>query len=133
MNERLTNRWSQPLAVAIRAFNFIFCVCHATLDFIQVPGFPSAIRVLALTPSRRNVVQRYPWLISFSLDDCATIPDGGFSRRSLSRSWFFASILSRRIFSSLHTSQIAIPWMPPVFLWNPHFSWAVSLPQLVLR
>jgi len=29
-----------------------------TLDFIQVPGFPSAIRVFALTHSRRNVVQR---------------------------------------------------------------------------
>jgi hypothetical protein len=38
------------------------------LDFIQVPGFPSAIRVFALTHSRRIVVQRYPWLISFSLD-----------------------------------------------------------------
>jgi len=23
MNERLTNRWSQPLAVAMRAFNFM--------------------------------------------------------------------------------------------------------------
>jgi len=32
--------------------------CHDTLDFIQVPGFPSAIRVFALTHSRRNVVQR---------------------------------------------------------------------------
>jgi hypothetical protein len=32
-----------------------------------VPGFPSAIRVFALTHSRRNVVQRYPWLISVSL------------------------------------------------------------------
>jgi len=29
-----------------------------TLDFIQAPGFPSAIRVFALTHSRRNVVQR---------------------------------------------------------------------------
>jgi hypothetical protein len=29
-----------------------------TLDFIQVPGFPSAIRISALTHSRRNVVQR---------------------------------------------------------------------------
>ena len=28
------------------------------LDFIQVPGFPSAIRVFALTYSRRIVVQR---------------------------------------------------------------------------
>jgi hypothetical protein len=33
-------------------------VCHDTLDFIQVPGFPSAIRVFALAHSRRNVVQR---------------------------------------------------------------------------
>jgi hypothetical protein len=32
--------------------------CHDTLDFIQVPGYPSAIRVFALTHSRRNVVQR---------------------------------------------------------------------------
>jgi hypothetical protein len=28
------------------------------LDFIQVPGFPSALRVFALTHSRRIVVQR---------------------------------------------------------------------------
>ena len=28
------------------------------LDFIQVPGYPSAIRVFALTHSRRIVVQR---------------------------------------------------------------------------
>jgi hypothetical protein len=42
-------------------------VATEPLDFIQVPGFPSAIRVFALTLSRRNVVQRYPWLISFSL------------------------------------------------------------------
>ena len=33
-------------------------VCHDTLDFIQVPGYPSAIRGFALTHSRRNVVQR---------------------------------------------------------------------------
>ncbi len=33
-------------------------VCHDTLDFIEVPGFPSAIRVFALTHSRRKVVQR---------------------------------------------------------------------------
>ena len=25
-------------------------ICHGTLDFIQVPGFPSAIGALALTP-----------------------------------------------------------------------------------
>jgi hypothetical protein len=31
---------------------------HDALDFIQVPGFPSAIRVFSLTHSRRNVVQR---------------------------------------------------------------------------
>ena len=41
--------------------------CHDTLDFVSVPGFPSAIRVFALTHSRRIVVQRLPWLISFSL------------------------------------------------------------------
>jgi hypothetical protein len=33
-------------------------VCRDTLDFIQVPSYPSAIRVSALTHSRRNVVQR---------------------------------------------------------------------------
>ncbi len=33
-------------------------ICDDTLDFIQVPGFPSAIRVFALTHSRRIVVQR---------------------------------------------------------------------------
>ncbi len=32
------------------------------LDFIQVPGFPSAIRVFALTHSRRNVVQRLDFI-----------------------------------------------------------------------
>ena len=37
-------------------------VCDDTLDFIQVPGYPSAIRVFTLTHSRRNVVQREPWL-----------------------------------------------------------------------
>ena len=34
------------------------CGCHYALDLIQVPGFPSAIRVFALTHSRRIVVQR---------------------------------------------------------------------------
>jgi hypothetical protein len=43
-------------------------VCHDILDFIQVPGFPSAIRVFALTHSRRIVFNDAPWLISFSLD-----------------------------------------------------------------
>ena len=33
-------------------------VCHDTPDFIQAPGFPSAIRVFAFTHSRRIVVQR---------------------------------------------------------------------------
>ena len=46
-------------------------VCHDTLDFVSVPGFPSAIRVFALTHSRRIVIQRLPWLISFSLDVCS--------------------------------------------------------------
>jgi hypothetical protein len=45
----------------------LHCACHDTLDFIQAPGFPSAIRAFALTHSRRNVVQRQPWLISVSL------------------------------------------------------------------
>jgi len=34
------------------------CVYHDALDFIQVPGYPSAIRLFALTHSRRIVVQR---------------------------------------------------------------------------
>jgi hypothetical protein len=38
-----------------------------TLDFVSVPGFPSAIRVFALTHSRRIVFNDAPWLISFSL------------------------------------------------------------------
>jgi hypothetical protein len=33
-------------------------VCPDTLDFVSVPGFPSAIRVFALTHSRRIVFQR---------------------------------------------------------------------------
>jgi hypothetical protein len=41
-------------------------VCHDTLDFVSVPGFPSAICVFALTHSGRIVVQRLPWLISVS-------------------------------------------------------------------
>jgi hypothetical protein len=32
--------------------------CCSTLDFIQVPGFPSAMRVFALTHSRRIAFQR---------------------------------------------------------------------------
>jgi hypothetical protein len=30
-------------------------LCHDTLDFVSVPGFPSAIPALALTHSRRIV------------------------------------------------------------------------------
>jgi hypothetical protein len=33
-------------------------VCDDTMDFIQMPGYPGAIRVFALTPPRRIVVQR---------------------------------------------------------------------------
>ena len=47
-----------PIYVAPLPAGSIQRVCHDTLDFIQVPGFPSAIRVCALTHSRRNVVQR---------------------------------------------------------------------------
>ena len=58
-----TKRLSQwPIAVQLQR------ACHNALDFIQVPGFPSAIRVFPLTHSRRNVVQRDPWLISISLE-----------------------------------------------------------------
>jgi hypothetical protein len=42
-------------------------VCHDTLDSVSVPGFPSAIRVFALTHSRRNVFNDAPWLILVSL------------------------------------------------------------------
>jgi hypothetical protein len=41
-------------------------VCQDTLDFIQGPGYPSAILVFALMHSRRNVVQRLPWLMMVS-------------------------------------------------------------------
>ena len=34
------------------------CVCHHTLDFVSAPGYPSAIRVFALTHSSRIVFQR---------------------------------------------------------------------------
>ena len=57
-----------PIYVAPPPVGSIRGVCHDTPDFIQVPGFPSAIHVFALTHSRRIVVQRLPWLISFSLD-----------------------------------------------------------------
>ena len=42
-----------------------------TLDFVSVPGLPSATRVFALEHSRRIAFQRYPWLIYFSLDGSA--------------------------------------------------------------
>jgi hypothetical protein len=35
-----------PIAIQVQH------VCHTTLDFVQVPGFPSRIRALALTHSR---------------------------------------------------------------------------------
>jgi hypothetical protein len=35
---------NRPIAMRLQS------VCHDTLDFIQVPAFPGAIRVLALTP-----------------------------------------------------------------------------------
>jgi hypothetical protein len=47
-----------PIYVASLPAGSIRRTCHDTLDFIQVSGFPSAIRVFALTHSRRNVVQR---------------------------------------------------------------------------
>jgi hypothetical protein len=47
-----------PIYVAPLPAGSIQRVCHLTRDFIQVPGFPSAICLFALTHSRRNVVQR---------------------------------------------------------------------------
>jgi hypothetical protein len=47
-----------PIYVAPLPAGSIQRVCHDTLDFIQVPGYPSAIRLFALTHSRRIVVQR---------------------------------------------------------------------------
>jgi hypothetical protein len=47
-----------PIYVASLPAGSIQRIWHDTLDFIQVPDFPSAIRVFALTHSRRNVVQR---------------------------------------------------------------------------
>ena len=47
-----------PIYVAPLPAGSIQRVCHDTLDFIEVPGFPSAIRLFALTHSRRIVVQR---------------------------------------------------------------------------
>src|SRR5437773_25516 len=81
----------KPTAPRRTAFSVF---CHDTLDFIQVPAFPSAIRVFALTHSRRNVAQRYPWLISFSL--------GGYETCSLF------------VFPDLNLHR-AIRWIRPVF------------------
>jgi len=47
-----------PIYVAPLPAGSIQRVCHDILDFIQVPGYPSAIRLFALTHSRRIVVQR---------------------------------------------------------------------------
>ena len=47
-----------PICVAPLPAGSIQRVCHDALDFIQVPGYPSAIRLFALTHSRRIVVQR---------------------------------------------------------------------------
>ncbi len=49
----LSNRWSQRPHGEI---TLAWLPQHQ--DFIPGPGFPSAIRVFALTHSRRNVVQR---------------------------------------------------------------------------
>ena len=60
--QHLTKRWSQPPAGAKIYFDDFNTENRSTalsrLDFIQDPGFPSAIRVFALTHSRRIVVQR---------------------------------------------------------------------------
>ncbi len=82
-----------PIYVAPLPAGSIQRVCHDTLDFIQVPGYPSAIETRSLptltrsyprrftfyvvwpaapfarlTHSRRNVVQRQSWLISLTHD-----------------------------------------------------------------
>ena len=45
------------MRVVNRGLVFLFG-CDNTLDFVSVPGFPSAILVFALTHSRRIVFQR---------------------------------------------------------------------------
>jgi len=42
-------------------------VRYDTLDFVSVPGFPSATRLFAFAHSRRIVFRRFAWLTSFSL------------------------------------------------------------------
>ena len=44
--------WFRPDSAKIPVF------LSDTLDFVPVPGYPSAILIFALTHSRRNVVQR---------------------------------------------------------------------------
>jgi hypothetical protein len=57
-NKLTHSAFGLPIYVAPLPASSIQRVCHDTLDFIRVPGFPSAILVFALTYSRRNVVQR---------------------------------------------------------------------------
>jgi hypothetical protein len=88
MNRRLTNRWSRSLAVSETQLRVQQSAAPLPPGLHQVPGFSSAIthpasasivkpafslphggmiRVLALTHSRRIILQRWPWLISSSL------------------------------------------------------------------
>jgi hypothetical protein len=55
-----------PIYVAVLPAGSIQCVCHDTLDFIQVAGYPSAIRLLAFARSRRIVSRHLPG----ALDRC---------------------------------------------------------------
>jgi hypothetical protein len=48
--------FGSPISVAPLPAGSIQRVCHDTLDFIQVPGFPITISLFALTHSRRIVV-----------------------------------------------------------------------------
>jgi len=50
--------FGSPIYVAPLPAGSIQRVCDDTLDFIQVPDFPSTISLFALTHSRRIVVQR---------------------------------------------------------------------------
>jgi hypothetical protein len=49
-----------PIYVAPLPAGSIQRACHATQDFIQVPGYPSAIHLFTPTHSLRKVVQRKP-------------------------------------------------------------------------
>ncbi len=46
----MTTQPTAPISIQLER------VCHDTLDFIQVPGYPIAIRLFAFTHSHRNVV-----------------------------------------------------------------------------